>query len=82
MGGWCREWRCVKNEGDGRRALENGVRDYEDAIIAECAFRNGCDLIVTANTKDFGKSPVPAITPRDYVGIYKPQGYEWAEVPV
>lgn len=67
---------------DGRRALANGMPDYEDALIAECARRHGCDLIVTANVKDFAESPVPAVTPQDYSRIYKPAGYDFAEVSV
>ncbi|MDW7712479.1 MAG: PIN domain-containing protein [Deferrisomatales bacterium] len=42
-----------------------GFADFEDAIVAACAVRGGCDLIVTRNIADFAKSPVPAWTPEE-----------------
>jgi len=68
------------NREDGIRALDNGMSDYEDALIAESAYRHNCDLIVTENVKDFGESPVPAITLEEYTRIYKPCNYEYDEV--
>jgi predicted nucleic acid-binding protein len=41
--------------------------DFEDAVIAAVAQREGADYIVTRNTKDFIASPVPAITPEDFL---------------
>ena len=68
------------NGADGLRAHRNDMRDYEDAIIAESCARNGIDLILTHNVKDFRTSPVAAMAPGDFVNIYTPAGYSYAEV--
>lgn len=74
---------CIDvNGSDGARALENGMHDYEDAVIAESCARNGIDLIITRNKKDFALSPVPAITPEDFVSTYKPPNYSYAECAI
>lgn len=63
---------------DCRRAYKNGMKDFEGAIIAECAAGNDVDLIVTRNIKDFRQSPVAAITPERFVATFRPDGYEYA----
>jgi predicted nucleic acid-binding protein len=52
---------------DCEKALELNMSDYEDALIATCANRNKVDWIISRNTKDFINSPVPAITPEDFL---------------
>lgn len=52
---------------DCEKALELNVSDYEDSLIATCARRNKADWIISRNTKDFSNSPVPAITPNDFL---------------
>ena len=52
---------------DCKKALELNMSDYEDALIATCANRNKVDWIISRNTKDFINSPVPAITPEDFL---------------
>jgi len=37
-------------------------RDFEDILQAVCASRNGCDIIVTRNAKDFKISPMDGST--------------------
>ena len=64
-------------ESDCRRAYENSIADYEDALIAECCARNGVDIIVTRNKKDFKTSPVPALTPQEFLDAYKPENVEY-----
>ena len=72
---------CIDvNGSDGKRALESDMRDFEDAIIAESCARNEIDLIITRNLKDFKSSPVPAMTPDDFVHVYKPANYNFAEI--
>lgn len=39
--------------------------------------RNGVDLIATRNKRDFACSPVPALTPREFVAAFKPVGYDY-----
>ena len=55
-------------------AHQVGFPDLEDGIIACSADRNNMDVIVTRNAKDFKKSGVPALTPKDFVSAYKPDG--------
>jgi predicted nucleic acid-binding protein len=47
------------------RSLE--LDDFEDAALASAAEAAGCELIVTRNVTDFGASPVPAITPEEFL---------------
>ena len=65
---------------DGRRAATNPMRDFEDALIAESAARNGMDVILTYNCKDFAASPVQAMTPKQFMESFKPANIEYAEV--
>lgn len=51
------------------RALDSQMTDYEDAVIVQAAKRTGCDYIVTRNLKDFSSSPVPAVSPRDFINL-------------
>jgi hypothetical protein len=43
------------------------MNDFEDAVQSSCAGRIGADCIITRNTKDFTASPVPAITPEEFL---------------
>ena len=52
---------------DVRKAFHPGVRDFEDELICVCAERAKIDYIITRNTKDFKSSPIPAITPEDFL---------------
>lgn len=45
--------------------------------IACSAKRNDVDVIVTRNKRDFAKSPVPALTPEEFVSAYKPVDMEY-----
>lgn len=65
---------------DCAQASESEMPDFEDALIAFSAERNGVDFIVTRNKKDFRKSPVPALTPQEFVAIYKPDCLEYEMV--
>ena len=47
------------------------MSDYEDAVQASCAKRMKADYIVTRNVKDFSKSPVPAVSPREALEIIR-----------
>ena len=54
---------------DCRYGLSSKIGDYEDAVIASVAKRNKCDYIVTRNTRDYACSPVPAVTPAEFIDI-------------
>jgi len=43
------------------------MSDFEDAIIAATALRENAEYIITRNIKDFTQSPIPAITPSDFL---------------
>jgi len=50
-------------------AAELGFNDFEDAVITAIAMREKTDYIITRDTKDFSKSPVPAITPETFLAM-------------
>lgn len=54
-------------KGDMLEAEKSGMPDFEDAVIAYCAKRAKADFIITRNTADYADSPVPAITPDDFL---------------
>lgn len=47
------------------RAL--GWDDFEDAVVAIAAESHDCKHLITRNVKDFRDSPVPAVTPEEYL---------------
>lgn len=53
------------NDSDCKLALASKIKDYEDAIISQAAYRNNVDIIVTRNKKDFKNSKVQAILPEE-----------------
>jgi len=48
-------------------ALNSSVNDYEDALMCETAVSIGADCIVTRNLKDYKKSSIKAISPKDFL---------------
>ncbi|MGH8093797.1 MAG: PIN domain-containing protein [Chthoniobacterales bacterium] len=48
---------------DALRALTLPMPDVEDAFQAAAALACGADFIVSRNTADYRRSPVPAVTP-------------------
>lgn len=64
-------------------AYEHEHRDYEDDLIAYSAQRTGVDFIVTRNGRDFEKSPVPVLSPTEFVDLFKPPNiaYGWETLP-
>ncbi|MDR2106162.1 MAG: hypothetical protein LBP24_01995 [Coriobacteriales bacterium] len=67
---------------DCRQALQSDMPDYEDALIAFAARRQEVDFIVTRNKKDFANSPVPALTPGEFVELFKPGSTSYAEFDI
>jgi len=57
------------NKEDFLHARTIDMKNFEDAIVAECASNIECEYIVTRNGKDFKKSPVPAITPGEFLKL-------------
>ena len=52
---------------DVQNALALDMPDYEDGLLASCAKRQKADYIITRNEKDFFQSPVPAISPQEFL---------------
>ena len=49
------------------RARNLGLSDFEDALVAVSADESGCAWIITRNVEDFERSPVAALTPREFL---------------
>jgi predicted nucleic acid-binding protein len=54
------------------RAMNIGMRDYEDALVAVCAKRVKAECVVTRNIGDFKLSPVPSMLPEAFISRYFP----------
>ena len=52
---------------DFQRARQMPLKDFEDAVVAAVAEAGGSQYIVTRNGADFSGSPVPAITPAEFL---------------
>ncbi|MCB9089649.1 MAG: PIN domain-containing protein [Calditrichae bacterium] len=46
------------------------LADFEDAIVACTAVQQACDFIITRHIGRFSGSPVPAVTPEEYLERY------------
>ncbi len=53
-----------------REALDSRIKDYEDAVIESSCLRNEIEYIVSRNLKDFKKSRIKAISPKEYITEY------------
>jgi len=62
-------WARVAPAGDAeaRRARSLGFSDFEDAMQAACAEACGAQRLITRDTTGFTRSPVPAISPPDFL---------------
>jgi len=58
---------CAVGRAELERARSFGWTDFEDAVVAAAAEHAGCAWIVTRNVKDFAGSPVPALTPQEFL---------------
>ena len=52
-----------------RRARQLTLADFEDAVVSSLAEATKCDYVVTRNVPDFAGSPVPAVTPTDFLAL-------------
>jgi len=52
---------------DMRVALEQDMPDLEDAMQVAAALACGAERVVTRNLKHYRNSPVPAVTPKDFL---------------
>lgn len=54
---------------DIRKAISAEIPDFEDAVMVETAVRSGADCIVTRNTRDYSKAPIPVYAPAEFVEL-------------
>jgi predicted nucleic acid-binding protein len=52
---------------DCQKAIPLDVNDYEDAVMIETAIRIQADCIVTRNLQDYSKSPIPVLSPQEFL---------------
>ncbi len=50
-------------------AFDLEFKDYEDGVQCASAIAEGLDAIVTRNTKDFKKSPIPVYSPSEFLEL-------------
>ena len=65
------------NESDVTRANSSSMEIYGSALIAHSCKRAGVELIVTLNKTNFQHSPVPAVTPAEFVKTFKQDDYNY-----
>jgi predicted nucleic acid-binding protein len=53
-------------------ALVRGFKDFEDGVIHEAAISCKAEVIITRNIKDFKKSDIPVLTPKEFLANYFP----------
>ncbi len=58
---------------DCLNALGLDMSDYEDALVSVCAQKVKADYVLTRNTKDYEASPVPALTPDEFLTKFFPE---------
>ena len=50
-------------------ALQSGMPDFEDAVLAFSGNLVGADAVVTRNSKDFRRAPIKALDPKQLISI-------------
>ena len=62
-------WAKVATTGhpDALHALQLPMADFEDALQVAAAQACGAGYIITRNVRDFGKSPIAALTPENFL---------------
>jgi len=50
---------------------DKNFKDFEDGIQFYTAIESRCELIITRNLKDFKKSSVPVLSPKEYLAQLK-----------
>ena len=58
-----------ENEREFLRARSLPMTDFEDAVVVATAESSECTSIITRNVTDFIKSPIPAMTPEEFLAI-------------
>jgi predicted nucleic acid-binding protein len=58
---------CSIDEVIIEKSLNSKFKDFEDALQYFSALKNGCNIIITRNVKDFKESEIPVMTPAEYL---------------
>jgi predicted nucleic acid-binding protein len=56
-----------------RQALAAGFTDFEDALQFRAAMGSAAEYLVTRNVAHFPKSPLPVLTPGEFLAAYESQ---------
>lgn len=56
------------------RALDSGIRDFEDAVLSEAGQLAGAECIITRNARDFRKSPLRILDPAEFLANFRTSG--------
>ena len=65
---------------DCQQAIDSGMNDFEDAIVAASAQRNKVDLIITRDESGFRDAPIASMTPFDFMRHFKPANIDYDEI--
>lgn len=52
------------------KALNSEFSDFEDAMQHYCAISAKCSVIITRNGRDFIKSDLPVMTPKEFLATH------------
>lgn len=52
-----------------KQAFTYNMKDFEDAMVASCAVGVKAKGVITNNIKDFKNSPIPALTPKEFLSL-------------
>jgi len=63
---------CKATSEDITKAVLLFIPDFEDSVIAAIAKREKADYIISRNETDFENSPVPAISPKEFIKKFFP----------
>jgi len=50
-------------------AVNNGMKDFEDAVLLEAARRAKAKVIITRDVKDFTHADIPALSPAEFLAL-------------
>ncbi|KAF2509837.1 type II toxin-antitoxin system VapC family toxin [Flavobacterium foetidum] len=53
------------------QSLNSDFKDFEDAVQYYACLKNDCNFIITRDIKDFKSSPIPAISPAEFLASIK-----------
>lgn len=65
---------------DYQRAAALGWKDLEDCLVALCAEKAKANWLVTRDARGFERSPVPAISPTEWLALKRADGFEYDQV--